>query len=179
MRIPASRQATRVDPRALAVVGKQLRIVGLDELPHLRREPLFDASLPEGQTAYRPGARRSELGLQRREPDESLCGLVREGLAGRVRRERLGVQRVLGAAAVDDRGRRAELHTHLAGDELLRLGDERVERLAQRREPEPVVDGAAPRCPRSRASRSARAFVSTMSSSARCAAISVIAAGAS
>jgi hypothetical protein len=44
---PGGLEPARVHERRPAVVGKQLRVVGLEELPHLRRELLADASGPE------------------------------------------------------------------------------------------------------------------------------------
>jgi hypothetical protein len=41
------REAARMDERRAAVVGEELRVVGLEELAHLRRELLADASGPE------------------------------------------------------------------------------------------------------------------------------------
>ena len=69
---------------------------------------------------------------------------VREGLAGAVGGQRLGVEHVRRAAAGDDGGVRPQLDAHLALDELLRLVDERVDRLARRAEPEALVDELRP-----------------------------------
>ena len=56
----------------------------------------------------------------------------------------LGVEHVRRAAAGDDGGVRPQLDAHLALDELLRLVDERVDRLARGAEPEALVDELRP-----------------------------------
>ena len=91
-----------------------------------------------------PLPRGRELRLERGEPDEALGGRVREGLALGVRRERVGVQRVLGAPAADHRRARPELDPDLAAHELLRRVDERVQGVPERAEPQALVDEVRP-----------------------------------
>src|SRR5262249_17148623 len=89
-------------------------------------------------------SRRRELALQAGDPDEPRRRLVRERLARPVRGELLLVEGVLGAPALDHRLPRRERDANLARDELLRDVDERVDRLAQGREPQALVDQLGP-----------------------------------
>ena len=74
--------------------------------------------------------RGSELRLERRDADEAFGRLVGERLAGCIRRQRLGVERLLGTAA-DDRCRgRLEQEPNFALDDVLRGVDEGVDCLA-------------------------------------------------
>ena len=68
-----------VDPRPLAVVGKELRVVGLDQLPDLGGEVTLDASLPEGQTRTaraRAAASSGSSDASRMNPSAASCGKV-------------------------------------------------------------------------------------------------------
>ena len=85
--------------------------------------------------------------------------LVAERVLGLVGRELVVVEPAVGAAAGDEAAPGLEPQPDLAGDVPLGRVDERVERLAQRREPQAVVDelGVRGSSRASRASRRARA----------------------
>ena len=103
-----------------------------------------------------PLARRGELDLHRGEPDEALRRVVRERILDAVRRERVRVQRVLGAAADDRRARRPAAaraprpSRAPASSRRTRRAPRAPARTRARRTP------SSPRSPRPRASRSPR-----------------------
>src|SRR5581483_11053870 len=80
-------------------------------------------------------------GLEPEAPQTNEAGgvLVAEGVGRVVGGEAVVVQAVVAAAPGHLTRAGFEVEAHLAGDEPLRLLDERVECLAQRREPQPVV----------------------------------------
>src|SRR5947207_9387077 len=61
--------------------------------------------------------RRRELAFEPGDLDEALRRLVRERLAGRIRRQLLRIEGVLGAPALDDRLAGRERDTNLARDQ--------------------------------------------------------------
>ena len=63
-----------------------------------------------------------------------------EGVGRVVGGEVVAVEAAVGAPAGHEAAARLEPQPHVAGDELLRVRHERVERLLERREPEAVVD---------------------------------------
>ena len=68
-----------VDPRALAVVREQLRIVRAEELPHLGGEAALDPSGPERQTRTpraRTAASSPSSEANRMKPSAASCGKV-------------------------------------------------------------------------------------------------------
>ena len=76
--------------------------------------------------------------------DEALGQRLVERVAGVVGGQAEVVQAGLGAPAGDHRAAAVQGQPHLAGHVLLRVVDERVQRVLQRREPQPVVDQLAP-----------------------------------
>ena len=129
--------------------GSSSRVVGAQELPNRGRELGLDPCRPERHTGrgelapLRARAAASSVSSESSwmKPSAASCGNVSPVA---VRGQRLGVERVLGAAPGDDRRPGLERQPHLAGDELLRLVDEGVDRLARRAEPEALVDELGP-----------------------------------
>src|SRR4029077_15465167 len=93
------------------------------------------------QPALNPGRRAHPHPPQLDEPGR---GRLIEFVALAVGRERKLIQLSRTLAADDVRRTPVELQPHVAGDVTLRLGDERVQRVAQRAEPQPVVDHLRP-----------------------------------
>ena len=127
---PAASEPPRVDPRPLDVVGEELGVVGLDELPDLGRELALDASRPERHTRTaraRAAASSASSDASRMNPSAASCGKVSPVAydASVSAYSACSERRPLTTAAAG-----AQLDAHLARDELLGLVDERVERLA-------------------------------------------------
>ena len=89
-------------------------------------------------------AGRGHAGRQAVDVDEAVGGLLVEAVAGIVGGEVVVVQRAVGATAGDDGATAVQHHANLAGDVLLGVLDERVERLSRRGEPLRIVDQLAP-----------------------------------
>ena len=103
-------------------------------------DPTRDRSIRTGRRAPRCAGARPRLDREAPEPHESGGVLVAERVVGFVGGEVVVVEAALGAAAGHEAPARLEPQPHLAGDVALGRVDERVERLAQRREPQAVVD---------------------------------------
>ena len=122
--------------RALAepAVPERLRVSG----GH-RRDPgsASECGTPGSSLRWRL---RPRLDREPPEPHEAGGVLVAERVVGLVGRELVVVEPAFGAPARDEAAAGLEAEPDLAGDVALGRVDERVERLAQRREPQPVVD---------------------------------------
>ena len=148
---PGRGQAPDVGPRTRQVVGGQPlveRQADGEGQQLLGRPFVAEAALPERHVRPRASGRgRVDLAggpggdAEAPQPHESLGVLVAEAVGRLVGGQGVVVEPDLAAPAGDDAAaRQLAAQPHLAGHEPLALVDEGVERLLERREPQPVVD---------------------------------------
>ena len=145
---PDARQPGDVRARTREVVGREAPVErqALGEREQLVGRALGEAAVPEGHvpvatgSAAGPPCSRAHVSTERPQrrtkPAESSWRKVSDGVVGG---EVVAVEPAVGAPAGDEAPARLEPQADVAGDELLGVAHERVERLLERREPEAVV----------------------------------------